>query len=300
MWTVGIDFGGTNIKVGLVADRGVIRAQDALATAEHATPSRFVDGVAQTIARLAERQRLSRRELRGVGLGAPGLLDARRGVIHRLVNVPGGWRGVPLARLMRQRLRCRCVIDNDANVVALGEWRFGAGRGTRHGVYVTLGTGVGGGVILNGALVRGAAGSAGELGHVTIDPDGPRCGCGNRGCLEAFVGTAALLRQARGAATPQDISRAASAGDPAARRIWRDVGVHLGTALAGVVNVLGPERIVIGGGVAGAWRWFAPSLRRTLRGRAFEVPARACRVVRAACGDSAGILGAAMLVWEAT
>ena len=314
-WTIGVDFGGTNIKVGCVANGVVVRTV-VLATAAHPTPAAFLHGVEGAIERLCAGVRISRAQVGGVGVGVPGLVDGARGVIHRLVNVPGGWPKVPLRQLLEQRLRLRCAVDNDVNVVALGEWRFGAGRGTRDSVYVTLGTGVGGGLIINGALARGATGSAGEIGHTTIQLDGPRCACGGRGCLEALVGTSAIIRGAtqairsgsrqladaarrhEGRLSPEAVSRAASRGDRAALRIWRDVGCALGVAMANVINLLNPERIVIGGGVAKAWPWFAPHLRATIRAHAFEVPANACKVVKAALGDRAGILGAALLVWE--
>ena len=315
-WTVGVDFGGTNIKVGAVRSQGTVACKMVLPTRAHASPERFIDGIERAIHRLGAACGARRSRLRGVGIGAPGLIDGRRGIIRQLVNVPGGWRGVPLKRLLERRLGCPCAVENDVNVVALGEWRFGAGRGTRDSLYVTLGTGVGGGVVSNGSLVRGATGSAGEIGHTVLRPDGPRCACGSRGCLEAFVGTPAILRRARRAArasrgalaaivtrepgrlSPASISQAAKAGDPAARRVWREIGRDLGAGLASAINLLNPERIVIGGGIAKAWPWFSASLMATVRARAFGVPVRACRIVRAQLGDAAGIIGAAMLVWE--
>ena len=314
-WTIGVDFGGTNIKVGAVTERGVVARHVVLATREHGVLEAFVLGVDDAIRRLAKTLGFSAGQIRGVGVGAPGLIDGERGVIHRLVNVPGGWRGVALKRILERRLGCRCEVDNDVNVVALGEWRAGAGRGTRQSMYLTLGTGVGGGVVANGALVRGASGSAGEIGHTVILPDGPRCACGARGCLEALIGTPAIARRARaairrgsrtlarlaareGAVTPVVVSRAAAAGDRAARRIWEETGGYLGLALSNLINLLNPERIVLGGGVARAWPWFAPRMRLTIRRTAFGVPARACRVVRSALGDEAGIIGGAILVWE--
>lgn len=318
-WTVGVDFGGTNIKVGVVTSRGAVAAKVVLPTREHATPSRFVEGLACAIEQLAATLQLRRVGLQGLGVGAPGLIDGQRGIIHRLVNVPGGWPRVPLRQLLERRFGCPCAVDNDVNVIALGEWTFGAGRGTRHSVYLTLGTGVGGGLVIDGKLVRGASGSAGEIGHITIQPDGPRCACGNRGCLEALVGTAAILRRARqmirthkggalatfanredGHLSPELISRAARAGDRSAREIWQEVGSYVGLGLSKAMNLLNPERIVIGGGVAKAWPWFAPSLTKTIRTHALEVPARACRVVQATLGDQAGIVGGAVLVWEQT
>mgnify|MGYP001610723060 CR=1 FL=1 len=308
----GVDFGGTNIKLGLVTRQGRLIARTTLATRQHADPDAFARGVACVLQSLS---RARGAHVLGVGVGAPGLIDTTRGRIHQLTNVPGGWRGARLGALLERRVRCRCVIDNDVNVIALGEWSFGAGRGTRHSVYLTLGTGVGGGLVLNGRLVRGAIGSAGEVGHMAIAPSGPRCACGRRGCLEAFIGTAAVLRRARramhrnaprlrslaeraGSLTPEVVARAAWAGDRAARGIWREVGDALGRGLANVVNLLNPERIVIGGGVGKAWGLFAPTMRASLRAHAFEAPAKAVSVVRAQLGDRAGIIGAAVLAWE--
>ena len=331
--TIGVDFGGTSIKVGCVTPRGRVVRSLVLPTRAHATPQTFLGGIDGAMAQLCAALNIRRRSLRGVGVGVPGLVDSRRGVVYRLVNVPGGWEGVALRRLMERRLRCPCAIDNDVNAIALGEWRFGAGRGTRHSVYVTLGTGVGGGLVVDGALVRGITGAAGEIGHTGVQRNGPRCACGRRGCLEALVGTAGIVRRARrairagcvpahaalrgrvdrgrsgsqlarlaaqhgGRLSPELVSRAARAGDRAAMDIWREVGDSLGAALANVVNLLSPERIVIGGGVAGAWPWFEGRLRATVRELAFAVPASACHIVRAQLGDDAGIIGGAILVWE--
>jgi len=315
-WTVGVDFGGTNIKCGLVSDRGRVAHSVSLSTRACAHPRAFVDGVGQAVERLARGAGVRTTQLRGIGVGAPGLIDRRRGVVHSLVNV-SGWHDVPLAARLSRRLGARVAVDNDVNLVALGEWRFGAGRGARHLVCVTLGTGVGGGLVMDGELYRGASGAAGELGHMVIDARGPRCGCGRRGCFEAMVGTAAILRLGRRAMTnspalralvreahgrlmPRLIGRAARAGDPAARSVWAEIGRRLGIGLANLVNVLNPERIVIGGGVSNNWSSFYPALVKTLRAEAMDVPGRAVRVVRTALGDHAGIIGAAVLVWNAT
>lgn len=314
--TIGVDFGATNIKVGCVTPRGRVVHSLVLPTRAHVTPQTFLNGVEEAISRLCAASKIRRDQLCGVGVGVPGLVDGRRGVIYRLVNVPGGWEGVALRRWMERRLRCSCAIENDVNVVALGEWRFGAGRGTRHSVYVTLGTGVGGGLVVDGRLVRGITGAAGEIGHTGVQLNGPRCACGRRGCLEAFVGTAGIVRRARqairagsrllthlairhgGNISPELVSQAAWAGDRAARDIWQEVGYYLGAALANVVNLLSPERIVIGGGVANAWPWFGGRLRTAIHDLAFTVPANACQIVRAELGDDAGIIGGAILVEE--
>ena len=183
---------------------------------------------------------------------------------------------------------------------------------------LTLGTGIGGGLILDGVMCRGARGAAGELGHMVIDPRGHRCGCGRQGCLEAYVGTAEILRkghrllhrastplraavrQSGGRLSPQLLSEAARDGDPGARRLWKEIGQALGIGLANVVNLLNPDRIVVGGGVANAWRWFAPTMRKVVRKEAIGISARSARIVRARLGNRAGIVGAAVLVWDET
>jgi glucokinase len=299
--TAGVDFGGTLVKVGLVSDTGRIVAEQALDTTAARGPAAFIAMLTGAISRLAGEAGVPARRLRGVGIGAPGLVQ--RGIVRRMVNVPG-WRDIPLQRLIERALRCPCRIDNDANLAALGEWRFGAGRGTQDMVAVTLGTGVGGGLVIGGRLLRGADGAAGEIGHMVVDPGGPRCGCGRRGCLEAHVGTAGILRQARaarliarGRLTPRMVSDAAAAGSPAARRVWERTGWWLGLGLANVVNLVNPERIVIGGGVAGAWPWFAPSMTASLKTHAVFAAASSVRVVRARLGPQAGVVGAAVLLW---
>ncbi len=315
-WTVGVDFGGTNTKIGLVAPSGRLGPSRVIRSSALRGPRAFVDAVSSAVDDLARSVGARPARLRGLAVGAPGPVDAARGIVHTCVNVPG-WREVPLQRLFERRLGCRCRVDNDANVVTLGEWRLGAGRGARHLVCLTLGTGVGGGIICDGRLLRGAAGSAGEIGHMVVQAGGPRCGCGRRGCLEALVGTTAILALGRralrqgaprlrhimegrggGRLAPRWIGQAARAGDRRAQAVWAEIGRRLGLGLANVVNILSPERIILAGGIANNWSSFGPAMRRTLRAEAMCTPGRAVRVVRAALGDEAGILGAAVLVWE--
>lgn len=316
-WTVGIDFGGTNVKIGLVNRRGRVAHTAVLTTRRIGTPKVFIPAVSRAIEQLSLAVGIRTSGLRGVGVGAPGLIDVRRGMVHHLVNVRG-WRHVPLARMLRQRLRCPCAVDNDVNLVTLGEWSFGAGRGAQDLVCLTLGTGVGGGLVIGNQLYRGASGSAGEIGHMVIRPGGQRCACGSRGCFETEVGTAAIVRGARlamrrgarilcqlsrrsrGGMTPELVCRAAKAGDRAAREVWVRCGHWLGVGIANVANLLNPERIIIGGGVAKAWPLLLPSLKKTFRAHAMDVPARTARIVRGQLGDEAGIVGAAVLVWRET
>ncbi len=313
-WTVGVDFGGTTVKVGLVDDAGKIRNTRVLPTRQYGAPRAFAEGVAAAAASMAAARGVATRRLRGIGVGAPGTVDVARGIVQRCVNVPG-WRDVPIARWLTQRLGCRCAVGNDANAFALAEWRLGAGQGANALIGLTLGTGVGGGLVWDGRLINGPTGSAGEVGHMVIDFRGPRCGCGRRGCLEALVGTAAILRLGQalvrrgegtlaarvrqaGTLMPRVIGDAGRAGDAPARRLWDIIGRRLGIGVANLVNILNPDRIVIGGGVANNWSLFAPAMQRSLREEALPAPGRHVRVVRGRLGDRAGILGAAVLVWE--
>lgn len=312
-WTVGVDFGGTNVKIGLVTSAARVHRTLVVASKDVATPTAFINRICDVVNSLARSVGIRASQLRGVGVGAPGPVDVTHGVVHSLVNVPG-WRQVSLRRPLERRLKCPCLIDNDANLFTIGEWRAGAGRGARALVGLTLGTGVGGGLVCDGVLYRGASGSAGEAGHMVIDPHGWRCGCGRRGCLEAYVGTRAILRLAREAIrrhraalwalaqraqlTPELVSRAAEQGDASARTVWVAVGRSLGIGLANLVNVLNPDRIVIGGGVAQAWRWFAPTMRKTVRHEAMAISQRAVGIIRGRLGSEAGIIGAAVGVWQ--
>ena len=314
-FVLGVDFGGTTIKVGLVDASGRVVRRRTVTSLEAGTPRRFVETVSAVADALVRSVGAARSALRGVGIGAPGVVDARRGIVRALVNIHG-WHDVPLARRFEQHLRRPCLIENDANLFALGEWRFGAGRGSRQLVGLTLGTGVGGGLVFDGCVYRGTSGAAGELGHMAITRSGRRCGCGRQGCLEAHIGTAAVLsygrralrqgaeplgrlvREAQGRLSPALISQAARQGDRYARHIWHIVGEALGAGLANVINLLNPDRIVIGGGVSKAWSLFHPSLIATVRSQAMKIPARAVSIRPAQLGDRAGIVGAAVLVWS--
>jgi glucokinase len=311
---VGIDFGGTTVKIGLVSASRRLKSVRVVPTGLVRTPAAFANTVGAALEALVHEAGLRMSQVAGVGIGAPGPVNAASGVIHSMVNVPG-WRDVPLAKLLARRIKRPCIVDNDANCFALAEWRAGAGRGSRHMIGLTLGTGVGGGLILDGALYRGAAGAAGEPGHIVIDPRGPRCGCGRKGCLEAWVGTAAIVALGRhavrrskrlqsmvrargGALAPRMLGIAGRAGDPHARAAWKTIGARLGIGVTNLVNLLNPDRVVIGGGIANNWSLFAPSMMAAVRREAMPAAGRAVRIVRAEIGDYAGVVGAAVLVWE--
>jgi len=304
----GIDLGGTTVNIGLVTNSGGLVQQ-------HKIPSGVIDGVDAVVDRIAkvihswqvEDDQLS---IRAAGIGVAGLVDTQRGILREATNFPG-WINVPLVSKIHNKLDCPVIMDNDANVAALGEYSFGAGKGYDHMMMVTLGTGVGAGLVLNGQIYRGANGAAGEFGHITIEKDGPLCGCGRRGCIEAFVGTNGLVGNVRqrllsnmtstlrtynlDKLTPKDIYKEAVAGDELARLVFSTAGENLGYGLGSVVNLLNIQHIVIGGGVAEAGKFIIDSAQKILNEFALNNDAQPVRIVKAQLGELAGIVGAASL-----
>lgn len=269
---------------------------------------------------LTEAIRMLRRErkgrLRGVGVGIPGLVRYPEGIVDSCVNLPG-WNRVPLQSRLRRRLGVPVCVDNDVHAVTLAEWRYGAGQGSRNLLCLTLGTGVGGGLVLNGRLYRSRLGCAAEIGHLPIGEEGPRCSCGGRACLERYVGNQDILREVRrrlrggkksvlrdlvggrlSEITPELIDQACARGDRFARQTWERAGERIGLALVGAIHLVCPDRIVIGGGLAKAGRWILDPIRRTVRARAMRgMPS--IPIVPARLGSAAGVIGAALLVQKA-
>ncbi len=307
---IGIDIGGTLIKMGLVRGNRVL-SQHIVPTSRFTSPRTLQDGLVESVQ--AFRRKAS--SIAGVGIGIPGLVRYPEGIVRSCVNIPG-WKDVPLRRDLEKRLQLPVRVDNDANVMTLAEWIYGAGRGADNLICITLGTGVGGGLVLDGRVYRGKEGTAGEIGHMPLAEDGPSCSCGGRGCLERFVGNKeivhwvrhklnhgtrsripALVKHRLEFLTPQMIFQAAQNGDSLARRCWERTGRHIGIVLAGVINLLNPERIIVGGGVAQAGRWLFDPMRKTVRERAMRGLADVS-IVPARLGSNAGLIGAALLAQD--
>ena len=314
-WVVGVDIGGTNLKVGVVRFTG--GAPLALAT-RPTRPERGADAAVEDIGEMVEAVVAQSRakpggangRVVGVGIGCPGPLDLGRG---RVVDTPNlAWSGYPIRDRVAERVGLPAFLDKDANCATYGEWWQGAARGARTAVGVTLGTGVGGGLVLDGRLARGSTGVGGELGHTTIDLEGRRCGCGNRGCLEAYAsGTniAARAREGIDAGADSAMSRLVSGdlsrltaetvhealllGDAYAHEIMAETGRILGVGLASVVNLLNPEVVVLVGGVMRAGDHLLAPLRDEVGRRAFPSAVAACRIVAGELGQAAGVVGAA-------
>jgi glucokinase len=312
-YVIGIDIGGTNLVVGAVAEDG------SRLLALRTEPTRPEEGPDAVVTRLAALARDCMAGCRtedpgatvlGVVVGAPGPLDTRTGIIFLTPNL--GWVDMPLRQRLADQIGLPASLDNDANCAVFGEWWRGAARGSRHIIGFTIGTGIGGGIIIDGRLYHGASDCAGEFGHTTIDPEGRHCKCGNYGCLEAYAsGPAIALRSMEAIAsgaesrmpdmvdgdlsrlTAQTVYQAAQEGDALALEVVRDTAKYLGVGVANLVNVFNPEIVVICGGVTQAGeRLFAP-LRQEVTRRAFKPAVRVCRILPGELTGTAGVYGAA-------
>jgi glucokinase len=295
--TVGVDLGGTHIRAVAFDDElAPIGRAEAPTGAEES-----VDAVVERVAGCVT-EALGGEAAAGVGVGSAGLIDPWRGMVVLASNL--GWRDVPLRDLLAAALGGVTVrVDMDTNAAALAEARLGAGRGLRHLLYVTVGTGVGGGEVLHGRIYHGATGGTGQIGHVVVDPGGPPCGCGGRGCVEVYASGAGILARAREANVPGEpttaaVFAAAAGGDPAAAAVIDAGADALGVALATYVNLNNPEAIVLGGGVADASPSYRARVELAMRERAIPALAEVVSVVPGALGDDAGTIGGALLLTE--
>ncbi len=299
---IGIDFGGTSIKPAIVRGSEVVERGQALDTQALGSPEAICDAIVAEVARL----RAAYPQVAAIGAGMPGMIDAQAGIVRHLSNVPG-WVEIPLRAILEERCGLPTAIDNDARSMAYAEWRFGAANSAPNVICVTLGTGVGGGLILGGQLYRGAFNGAGEIGQTSIDIHGVPAVYGNRGAVEKYVGNRQITERAQAAyraagvektleeCSPRALSQAADAGDATAAALWESVGTELGAMLANLVWLLNPDCIVIGGGVAKAGERLFKPIRAAIKDRTMEMYWRDLQIVPAALGSDAGVIGAAAL-----
>ncbi len=302
--TVGIDIGGTNIKVGLVNASGKIVARTVLKTENCSkNKNKLIKAIILAMEELLEEKKLHKKNVVGIGIGLPGLVNAEKGIVTTLPNIDG-WRNVPLEKIMKKETGISTFIDNDVNLVTLAEWEFGAGKGRQNLICMTLGTGVGSGLVLNGALYRGEGFAAGELGHMPLNEKGPSCNCGGEACFERYVGNRYLMARAgkifknKHIQLP-DVFALAEHGNVRAIQFWEEAATHIGNAFVGVVNLLNPSLIIIGGGVSNNYKYLGPTINQIIKKRAMKIQAGMVKVVRAKLGDDAGIIGAEVLVKKA-
>jgi len=310
---LGIDIGGTNTKLAAISARGKVVAHDMILTLAKEGPESLFTRIQQVVPSLLG----PRREIAAAGLGCAGLVDAGSGRLCSSPNLPE-WANTPISRICKRVLGVYTYVDNDANAAAYGEYRCGCGVGARMFICITLGTGVGGGIVSDGKILRGSHNYAGEIGHMTISEKGPRCKCGNRGCLEAFVSADALVRDAtrilRRAGrsllgmpaakksrvlTPEDIATAARRGDKAAQEVFDNAAQHVGIAAASLVNVLNPDRIGLAGGVASGFDLMEKRIGQVVAERAFFESAKVVTIRQAQLGFNAATIGAALMAKDA-
>jgi glucokinase len=320
-YAIGVDLGGTNLRIAAVDAMGTVLEK--VTTGAQVAKGRdfVVDAMTEAILELSDKF-ATYGELEGIGIGVPGIIELDTGVVRKSPNLPD-WIDYPVREEVERRLNTQVILENDANVAAFGEKWLGAGRGADSLCMITMGTGVGGGLVLNGSIWRGMSGMAGEIGHTSVYPDGVPCGCGSRGCLEQYASATAIRRMAieaiaRGESPelarareedPEFSSRIvhdkAIQGDRTAQAIFRAAGVALGIAIANVVNLFNLSFYVIGGGVSSAWDAFAPAMMEEVRKRSIvygatqpdpDLPrAKKTIITRALLGNDAGLYGAARL-----
>jgi glucokinase len=302
---IGVDFGGTSVKPGVVKGGVILEKGNVIPTIQDGNVDALIGSIVAEINRLKS----NNEAITAVGFGLPGIINPAEGMVVNLTNVKG-WRDIPLREIVTQKTGLVTNLENDAKSMAYAEWRFGAGGTLPNVVCITLGTGIGGGLILNGRLYRGAQMVAGEIGQTSIDYRGKDFVYGNKGALEAYVGIWHISERAKEIyssagktlsdedALPHKLSAAADAGDPLALQLWSDIGLKLGVGISNVVWLLNPHRIVIGGGVAKAGERLIQKIHSTIRERTEKTFWEKLEIVPATLGNDAGIIGAATLALE--
>ena len=304
---LGIDVGGTSAKIGVVDGEGRVRWRATLPTGYSLAAAGLVSGLVEAAGPLLQRARAAGLDVRTAGLALPGMLLPDRSGVRNVTNLPG-LNDAPLQAMLAESLKLTVALDNDACAAALGEYRYGAGQGAARLLVVTVGTGVGAGMVVDGAVFRTSQGCLGDPGHVIVAPDGPRCGCGGRGCMEVMAAAPAMARRAAALAVEhpnsalaqlsppievRDVARLADTGDAVAKTVLREAGRWLGMGLVSLLHVLSPERIVIGGGVAAAGELLLDPLRDAVQDYGMPFLTRNLTIVPATLTTDAGILGAA-------
>ncbi len=310
---LGIDFGATFVKFGLLNLKGDILKKSSFSTKAHISKQSLISRI------IAESESMTnglKKNILGVGIGVPGQVDYKKGTIYNLTNVKG-WRDVCLRDIIKSRLKIPVFIDNDANAACIGESKWGAGKGFKDVVCITLGSGLGSAVMIDGKIFRGRGYSAAEMGHICIEREGLRCNCGSRGCLETFAGNSYIVKEALGRLkkgeksillkiagaklsniTPKLIHEAAKKGDQFSIKVWQRMGKNVGIGLSNIVNTFNPEVIVIGGGLAKSGNFLFDPIRATVKARAIPIFTKDLKIKKAKFIEDAGTVGAGALVLE--
>ncbi len=311
-YAIGVDLGGTNIKIGIVSQKGKIINKTSLKTEADGGPAKVISQITKGINELLSK---NKNKIKGIGIGSPGVVSIKKGTVENPPNLPG-WGKVKLAKLIEKKFKLPVYIENDANAAAIGEMILGNGKKYSSFVMITLGTGVGGGIIMNKKIFRGENGVAGEVGHMTINYNGDKCNCGSFGCIETFVGNHYLVKRVAkelpahkeskiwnlinddfNYLTPKIIQSAAEQNDEFAIAVIKEIGTQLGAALASVSNLLDISAFIIGGGVAGFGKILFDAIHQSLQERVLMSLRSRVKVMPAKLSNDAGIQGASALVF---
>ena len=311
-YRIGVDIGGTNIKIALVDLEGKIVYSNTTPTRADLGYEHTLGNIKLAISDLMKETNETKDTIEAIGFGFPGQIDYQAGVVRLLPNMPG-WVDIPVADIMQKEFGIPTRLDNDVRVATLGELKYGAGKGCTNLVCITVGTGIGSGLVINGKLARGAKNAAGEIGHIKLSMyDGPLCGCGDFGCFEAYASGPAIVQMAKEyimggksskfkelateELSPYIVAQAALQGDVVAKQIYRKIGEIIGLGLTSVINLLNPERVIIGGGVADAGEILLGPVREVVAKRAMPIQAKSVEIVPAVLGNTAGVIGASLLI----
>lgn len=311
-YALGVDLGGTSIKLGIVSDLGVILSKMSIPSNAELGPDQVISQIKKGIKQILSQKKI---KIKGIGIGAPGVINISKGTVEYPPNFPG-WGRIKLGKIIQKEFKQKTYIENDANAAAIGEYIFGAGKKYNSFVMITLGTGVGGGVIINKKIYRGEFGAAGELGHISIDYKGPKCKCGSVGCIEAYVGNnylkkrvikelqenqdskiLSLVNNEADQITPRVIQEAMEKGDEFAKSVVENMGVQIGAVLTSVSNLLDISTFIIGGGVSGFGKPLFNKIQKTIVERVFIPTKKRVSVLPAKLKNDAGIKGASALVF---
>ena len=311
-YAIGVDLGGTNIKIGIVTDKGKLIKKTSVKTEAEAGPKKVISNIQKGIEEILIQNKY---KIQGIGIGCPGVVSTKKGIVESAPNLPG-WKNIKLGPIIKNKFDYKIHLENDANAAAIGELIFGAGKKLESFIMVTLGTGVGGGIVFNKKIFRGEFGAAGEIGHISIDVNGPDCNCGSTGCIEAYAGNSYLKEQIRSElkdypdskvwkllqndlanVSPRIIQAAAEKKDAYAIFVIERMGKQLGAALASLSNLLDISTFIIGGGVAGFGKPLFDSTRKTIAQRVLLPLRQRVLVIPAMLQNEAGIKGASSLVF---
>lgn len=309
---IGFDLGGTNMGASIVSLDGKILYSNECPTLASESAENVIGRIKNLIANCFEKAKTENLEILSIGIGCPGIIDTDNGIVKYSPNITN-WSNVEISKILNQEFQVPVYVDNDVRVAALGEYFFGAGKGYKNILCITIGTGIGGGIILDGKIMRGSSQSMGEIGHITLKKDGPLCGCGNYGCLEALASSIAIIREAKAVIENNGseimknllantselnaklVTDAYHQGDKEAIRIINEVAEWVGIGLSSVINLINPEVIIIGGGVSMAGDILFNPIKKEIEKRALKIPRELVKIVPAQLGNDAGMIGSSTL-----